>query len=192
MNSAGKCSIPTPVSFICCTCLAMSIPCSGVCRRKRTATISDRTTAGHMPKEMQPSMIVDKCLAPDWQLWQKLHRTRKELGHEFVVKVFPTVEDYALQPKGLGQVFDCLCLASAGRPCGGAPQTHAEGPRQGHVAAVRHWGDHKAGLCTKVFVSIHKAGIHLLGAHVFTAAQQHRPWRRFDAKRNGLTRCGKS
>lgn len=88
--------------------------------------------------------------------------TSKELGHELIVQVVPTVEDHTLQAQSLGKVLHCLCLASTSRACGGAPQVHAEGPGQGHVAAVRHGGDHQAGLGSEVFISIHKACIHLI------------------------------
>ncbi|KAA6420645.1 MAG: hypothetical protein FRX49_09437 [Trebouxia sp. A1-2] len=60
--------------------------------------------------------------------------------------VVPTVEDHTLEAQSLGEVLHCLCLASTSRACGGAPQVHAEGPGQGHVAAVGHGGDHQAGL----------------------------------------------
>ena len=92
------------------------------------------------------------------------HHTREELGHELIIKGLPTVEDHTLQPKRLGQVLDSLSLASAGRACWGAPQMHAEGPSQGHVAAVCHGGDHQPGLGPQVLIPVHKAGIHLYGS----------------------------
>jgi len=88
--------------------------------------------------------------------------TSKELGHELVVQVVPTIEDHTLEAQSLGKVLHCLCLASTSRACGGAPQVHAEGPAQGHVAAVGHGGDHQAGLGSQVFIPIHKACIHLI------------------------------
>ncbi len=88
--------------------------------------------------------------------------TSKELGHELVVQVVPTIEDHTLEAQSLGKVLHCLCLASTSRACGGAPQVHAEGPGQSHVAAVSHGGDHQAGLGSQVFISIHKTCIYLI------------------------------
>lgn len=104
---------------------------------------------GHAATSILATMVMQTC------------HTRKEFGHELVVQSLATIEDHALQPKRLSQVFDRFSLASASRACWGAPQMHAEGPGQGHVAAVCHGGDHQAGLCTQVLIPIHKAGIHL-------------------------------
>ena len=98
-----------------------------------------------------------------------LGEAREELAHELVVQVVPAVEDDALHPQGLPEVFCRLRLARPGWTSGRPAQLQVQRPGEGHVAPVRHGGHDEAGLGAEVLVAINERRVHLLEDHVVGA-----------------------